>query len=102
MPLFKIFYVSFIHSSTGQLIISYEIPSRNDFEIKVVYKKRLNCTKSVLLDQFRLAYEKMNEMALEYRNSKDSDEPTITQVLLSISLLVVNAFKNLKIILLIW
>ena len=57
---FHIFY--FITEQTGQTN-----HFRFNHDIVITYKRRLNCAKDILLEEFRKAYSIMNTMAQEFR-----------------------------------
>lgn len=72
--------LSVLHLSSITRYLWSHFP-RNDFQITVVYKRRIKCTKAELLEQFTLAYNgKMNRLVLEFRKSKEAKKPGITQV----------------------
>ena len=50
-----------------------------EFEVNVVFQKRVDCSKQVLLKQFEDAYPKMNEMARELLASKERGDKNTTQ-----------------------
>ena len=43
----------------------------NGFKVKVNFPKRIDCTKSELLSQFKKAFEKTNCMARKLRDDKE-------------------------------
>ena len=50
--------------------IVHDLKEWNSFKVKVNFPKRIDCTKSELLSQFKKAFEKMNCMARKLRDDK--------------------------------
>ena len=50
--------------------IVHDLKEWNSFKVKVNFPKRIDCTKSELLSQFKKAFEKMNCMARKLRDNK--------------------------------
>ena len=48
----------------------HDLEEWNGFKVKVNFPKRIDCTKSELLSQFKKAFEKMNCMARKLRDDK--------------------------------
>ena len=53
---------------------------RFNFDVEVVFKGRMKCTKSELLDQFQKSFTDFNRMARELQKSKEDNNSSLNQV----------------------
>ena len=53
---------------------------RFEFDVEVVFKGRIKCTKSELLDQFQKSFIDFNQMARELQKSTEDNNSSLNQV----------------------
>ena len=53
---------------------------RFEFDVEVVFKGRIKCTKSELLDQFQKSFTDFNRMARELQKSTEDNNSSLNQV----------------------
>ena len=53
---------------------------RFDFDVEVVFKGRIKCTKSELLDQFQKSFTDFNRMARELQKSTEDNNSSLNQL----------------------
>ena len=53
---------------------------RFNFDVEVVFKGRMKCTKSELPDQFQKSFTDFNQMARELQKSKEDNNSSVNQV----------------------
>ena len=51
-----------------------------NFVVEVLFKGRIKCTKSELLDQFQKSFTDFNRMARELQKSKEDNNSSLNQV----------------------